>query len=149
MAKRGPKTEQQFRYWHIRRRGASQADIAREHGITRQAVNKSIQLLEREVVFRLLDTAQTSGVLVEWYDARLGVLIGITPQLGNLPCLLLIDDTNRVRLVFDQVDNPDPSAREVVMSELHVVLKRTLGLDIAAEVDFKQMVNRITELAKR
>jgi DNA-binding Lrp family transcriptional regulator len=149
MAKRGPKTEQQFRYWHMRRMGRSQADIAREVGITRQAVSKSIQLLERDVVFRLLDTAQMSGVLVEWYDAERGVLVGVTPQLGNLVSVLLIDGSNRTRLFYDQTNNPDEDVKGRTMEELTEVLGTSLGVTLGPGVDFDAIVRALTRKAKR
>ena len=149
MAKRGPKTDQQFRYWHMRRLGKSQADIAREMDITRQAVSKSIQLMERDVMFRLLETAQMSGVLVEWYDAERGVLVGLTPQLGNLVCVLLIDDSNRPRLFYDQSRNPDEDVKRRTLRELVHVLEVTIGVVVGPGVDFDAIVTAITQKAKR
>ena len=149
MAKRGPKTDQQFRYWHMRRLGKSQADIAREMDITRQAVSKSIQLMERDVMFRLLETAQMSGVLVEWYDAERGVLVGLTPQLGNLVCVLLIDDSNRPRLFYDQSTNPDEDVKRRTLRELVHVLEVTIGVVVGPGVDFDAIVTAITQKAKR
>ncbi len=149
MAKRGPKTEQQFRYWHMRRMGTAQADIAREMGITRQAVSKSIQLMERDVMFRLLETAQMSGVLVEWYDAQRGVLVGITPQLGNIVCVLLIDSDNRTRVFYDQSQNPDEDVRRRTMEELVGVLRDSLGLDPDLDAGFDVLVKAITRKSER
>jgi hypothetical protein len=143
MAKRGPKTEHQFRYWHLRRRGASQSNIARDHDITRQAVSKSIQLVERDVMFRLLDTAQMSGILVEWYDARRGVLIGLTPQLGNLGCIIVIDGTNRPRQFYDQDGNLDDEVRKRTMAELAKTLKDALGLVVDGST-FSQVLKQLT-----
>jgi hypothetical protein len=143
MAKRGPKTEQQFVYWHQRRKGMSQSDIARKHDITRQAVSKSVKLQEREVIFRLLDTAQTSGVLVEWYDERKGVLIGLTPQLGNLACIMIIDTTNRPRVFFDQERNEDVEVRRRTMEDLRAVLDTTLGMKVDRSTPFNMIIEDI------
>ncbi len=144
MAKRGPKTEQQFVYWHQRRSGMSQSDIARRFDITRQAVSKSVKLQEREVIFRLLDTAQSSGVLVEWYDERRGVLIGVTPQLGNLACIMIIDDGNRPRVFFDQERNEDAEVRRRTMDELRAVLDTALGLEVDQDAAFRTIIDEIT-----
>jgi hypothetical protein len=144
MAKRGPKTEQQFLYWHQRRIGRTQADIARDHGITRQAVNKSVQLVERDIMFRLLDTAQMSGILVEWYDANRGILIGLTPQLGKLACIIVIDGSNRPRLFYDQDANADAEVRQRTMEELALVLGDALDLDVPSSYSFGDIVRMLT-----
>lgn len=143
MARRGPKTEQGFRYWHLVRRGMTQASIAREHGVSRQAVSKAVQSAEREVVFRLLDTAQMSGVLVEWYDARRGVLIGLTPQLGNLACILVIDVANRPRMFFDQRRNDDIESARRTMGEMRNVLDEGFGLVIDPSMAFVEVIEMI------
>ena len=143
MARRGPKTEQQFTYWHLRRTGRSQSDIARRFDITRQAVSKAVKLQEREVIFRLLDTAQMSGALVEWYAERRGVLIGVVPQLGNLACIMMIDSANRSRVFFDQDGNDDREARAKTMDELRSVLDAVLGVDVAEDANFKTIIKTI------
>ena len=84
---RGP--EAQFTYWDLRRKGLNQSEIARKFDITRQSVSKSIKVQEREVVIRLLDTAQVSGILPQWYDQRRGVLVGNIPMLGSLRCIVV------------------------------------------------------------
>ncbi|UCC92478.1 MAG: hypothetical protein JSW25_07350 [Thermoplasmata archaeon] len=145
MARRGPKTDQQFRYWHMVRTGKNQADIAREHGVSRQAVSKAVQTAEREVVFQLLDTAQMSGVLVEWYDARLGILIGITPQLGNLACILVIDVAYRPRLFFDQSQNTDVDVVMRTMEDIREVLSLAIGLELDHGATFKDIIDRIVK----
>jgi hypothetical protein len=121
----------------------SQAEIAREHGVSRQAVSKAVQTAEREVVFRLLDTAQMSGVLVEWYDARLGALIGVTPQLGNLACILVIDVSNRPRLFFDQSQNDDPGSVSRTMDDLRDVLDSGLGLRPPTSASFQEIIDQM------
>jgi transcriptional regulator len=145
MAKRGPKTVQQFKYWHLRRIGTSQSDIARRYKITRQAVSKSVKLQEREVMFKLLDTAQMSGILVEWYDAKKGILVGITPQLGNLACIMLIDAKNKTRIFFDQERNRDRKEKARVMSELLKVLTKDLRLALEKGSSFKGIIAMIVK----
>jgi hypothetical protein len=123
----------------------SQADVARDRGVSRQAISKAVQTMEREVVFRLLDTAQMSGVLVEWYDARLGVLIGLTPQLGNLACILVIDVANRPRLFFDQTQNDNPDVVRGTMDELGDVLHLALGMAPTPEASFREIIDLIVK----
>lgn len=53
MAGPEPRPEMQFTYWDLHRKGMTQAQIAREFNITRQAVNKSLKLYERVMMYRL------------------------------------------------------------------------------------------------
>ena len=143
MGKRGSKPEAQFVYWDLRRKGMTQSEIARKFGITRQAVNKSMKLAERDVLYRLLDTAQTSGILVEWQNANKGVLIGITPQLGNLGCVMVLDAGNKIRIFYDQTGSKDAKVRARVMRELDEVLNKTLGLRVDPKMEFKHLIKLI------
>lgn len=145
MAKRGPKGELQFKYWDLRRRGMTQSEIARKFDISRQAVNKSIKLHEREVMYRLLENAQTSGALVEWFDASRGVLIGVTPQLGNLPLLMILDYGNKVRTYFDQSGNPDIELARSTIEDIKSTVRSSLGIDVSDEVSFRSILKRVYE----
>jgi transcriptional regulator len=138
----------QFVYWNLRRHGLSQAEIARRFKISRQAVNKSIMLQEREVLFRLLECAQTSGVLVEWQDAVAGVLIGITPQLGNLPCIMVVDRNKRILMFYDQARNQDKAVRAKVTAGLRNTLEETLRLSIDNDASFKDVIEAIIRSRK-
>jgi len=143
MGKRGSKPEAQFTYWDLRRRGMNQSEIARKYEITRQAVNKSVKLAERDVLYRLLDTAQTSGILVEWQDAWKGALIGISPQLGNMACVMILDVENRVRVFYDQDKAKDKERKATVIWEMDAVLNAALGLRVDPKMKFKEIMKLI------
>ena len=146
MTKYLTKPQAQFEYWHARRLGKTQAQIARQYDITRQAVNKSIKLAEREVLFRLLDSAQMSGILVEWQDHYKGVLIGITPQLGNLVCVMIIDQNNNIRIFYDQAKNKNKVEAEKTIEQLKKLLFEIFGLKIGNKESFKEILGRIINL---
>ena len=145
MGKRGSRPEAQFVYWDLRRHGMNQSEIARTFEITRQAVNKSMKLAERDILYRLLETAQSSGILVEWQDAKKGVLVGITPQLGNLGCILVVDAENRIRTFFDQDGNKDVKMKGRVMKGLDEALKGALGLRVDPKLMFKEIIKLIVK----
>jgi len=136
-------SQMQFRYWDLARKGRSQSEIARDFSISRQAVNRSIKLQEREVMVLLLDRAQDSGVLVEFYDERLGVLAGITPQLGNRLVLMLVDDTGRVRVFYDQEGNHDEAARRQVLADMARTVRSSMGLEADPELPMIEIVRAI------
>jgi hypothetical protein len=143
MARTGPKKIAQFKYWHLRRKGWTQSAIARRFKITRQAVNKSIKLEERDITFQLLDTAQMSGVLVEWYDPRKGVLIGVTPQLGNMVCMMMVDSNGKIRIYYDQTENQDRRQRKIVIDDLVLTLKEVLGMKVDVKLGFRGIMEMI------
>lgn len=145
MVASGPKAEMQFKYWDLKRRGMIQSEIARKYDISRQAVNKSIKLHERDVMYRLLETAQANGALVEWFDASRGVLIGITPQLGNLPSIMILDYNNRVRMFFDQSGNPERDLAISTMKDLKETVLTSLGIDAREEASFRGIIKKVYE----
>lgn len=143
MVKPGFKPEAQFKYWDLRRKGMTQAEISRKFEITRQAVNKSMKLAERDILYRLLETAQTSGILVEWQDAKKGVLIGISPQLGNMGCIMAIDENNKIRIFYDQRNNMDPGTKKKVLDDLERILNDSIGIKIEKDEEFKDLIKEI------
>jgi hypothetical protein len=137
------KLGKQFRYWDLRRKGETQSEISRKFGISRQSVNKSIKLFESEVMYRLIETARSSGTLVEWFDASKGVLIGITPQLGDLRCLILLDNQNKIRTFHDQTKNENREMAASIMGDLKESIKASIGMDLREETTFKSVLGSI------
>jgi len=131
-----------FTYWHSTRLGKSQGEISQQQEITRQAVSKAIKSQERDILERMLNFAQAIGVLVEWYDVSLGILIGITPQLENRTCLIFIDDRNQVLVFYDQEGYtsdkfPNEMAIDRINETLHTNLEKILG--------FKEIATKLTD----
>ncbi len=135
--------EKQFRYWNLRRKGETQSEIARKFKITRQSVNKSIKLYEREVMYKLIEAARSSQTLIEWFDASKGVLIGITPQLGNLHCLIFIDNQNKIRTFFDQSKNEDRELAASIIGDIKESIKVSIGMDLKEEITFRSILGSI------
>jgi len=143
MGRRGPKAEAQFRYWHMHRQGLSQADIARRLDISRQAVSKAVKLQEREVLYRLLETARSSRVLVEWTDGARGVLVGLIPDLGSMACLMVVDVAGEVRMFYDLDRLEDPQRRRRQAGELKELLSSNLKVWIEPGEPFERILERI------
>lgn len=141
---KGTPKNAQFTYWNKRRKGKKQSTIAKEHNITRQAVNKSIKLQERDILFRLLDTARSSGILVEWQDVERGILIGISPQLGNIPCILILDDHNEIQLFYDQTNNSNAQIKKKIYTKMQDLLKNILQININQTDSFQDIINKTT-----
>lgn len=143
MGRRGPKAEAQFRYWHMHRQGLSQAEIARRLDISRQAVSKAVKLQEREVLYRLLEAARSSRMLVEWTDGTRGVLVGLIPDLGSLACLMVMDVAGQIRMFYDPERLEDRERQDLQRTELKELLSSNLKVWIEAGDSFKQILERI------
>ena len=146
MKKRASKPNLQFSYWNMRRKGVSQSEIARQFGISRQAVSKSVKLQERDILFKLLDYAQASRVLVEWVSATKGLLVGIIPQLGNIACLVVMDDSDRMQMFYDPAGSGVRDPKGNRMTELRTVLEDALGVELPEGQSFKELAGELPKL---
>ena len=138
-------SESQFHYWDLRRRGIPQSEISMDHNISRQAVSKAIMAQERNVEIRLLQHAESSGILVEWYNSSLGILIGIIPPLGDIICIMLIDRTDKIRIHYDPEALKGRSGREKAFSRLKEDLESILGKDFIKTGQMKIILNSIVK----
>lgn len=145
MMKPGSRRYAQFTYWNLRRKGKIQSEIARDHGISRQAVNKSVKLMERDILYRMLEFCRTSGALVEWTDAERGVTVGIITQLERIGCILLVDDSGSMRMFYDTDRIVKGKERKQVMTELQILLRDALGIEIGLKDTFKEIIEKIIE----
>ena len=143
MVSRGQRSEMGFRYWDMRRKGMTQAEISRRFEISRQAVNRSISLQERDVMYRLLEVAQMSGTLVEWFSALKGILVGTTPQLESRSSIMVLDIDNNIRIYYDQTDNSDMEMARSKLNELRSTLKDTLGMEMYEKRTFRSVLNSV------
>jgi len=136
----------QFLYWHAARKGTSHAEIARSFAPqepSRQAVNKAVRKQVQKQLFRLLDAAETAGVLIEWQDADIGVLVGVSPQLGGLASIFIVDATDRIQLFYDQTNNPDAAIKAQVLQKLATLVNDVLGLAVESGTSVNKVINLI------
>jgi hypothetical protein len=122
------------------RKGTTQSEIYKETGISRQAVSKAIKSFERDLTVKLLEFAQSLGILVEWYSVSYGVLVGIQPQLDNLLVLLIIDNHGDMKVYYDQDKREDGQKEKMKFLNL---IKEALNQDVPANASFEQIVNHI------
>ncbi|MBN1539726.1 MAG: MarR family transcriptional regulator [Candidatus Thermoplasmatota archaeon] len=148
MFRKGATAEAQFNYWNLRRGGGSQSDISRMFDITRQSVSRSVKVQERDVVIRLLEHAQVSGILPTYYDQVLGILIGTIPTLGNLKCLLIIDEKNDTKMFYDPSANPDDELKEASQVEMGRILNSVLATDRFDGLDFLATIDELMKIKR-
>ena len=75
-------TPLQRKYWGLRRRGLTQADISRELDVTRQTVNKTLNVIDSRVSRALLEAARVNRVEISQVNPEQGFLLGRSPSLG-------------------------------------------------------------------
>jgi hypothetical protein len=100
-------------------------------------------------LFRLLNAAETAGVLVEWQDANIGVLVGVSPQLGGLASIFVVDASDHVQLFYDQTNNPDGETGAQVLDKLANLINDVLGLDVESGTSVKEVINLIVAFRRQ
>lgn len=88
-------TPLQRKYWGLRRSGLTQADISREMDVTRQTVNKTLDIVDSRVSRALLEAAQVNRVEINRVDSEKGFLLGHSPSLG-MDVLVTFSDRNGI-----------------------------------------------------
>ena len=92
-------TPKQRRFWRLRFNGLTQAEISREMEITRQTVNKTLNVIDSKVNKALLEAAQINKVTINRMDSEKGFLLGQSPALG-MPLLITFSDANGVQIWY-------------------------------------------------
>jgi hypothetical protein len=106
-------------------------------------VNKAVRKQVQKQLFRLLDAAETAGVLVEWQDADIGVMVGVSPQLDGLVSLFIVDVHDRIQLFYDQTNYPDADTRSQVLHKLANLFNDVLGLAVTNDTTVTKVIDLI------
>lgn len=149
MSRRGKKARTQFEYWDLRRRGMPQTEISDRFSVSRQAVSKAVNSQKSNVESRLLQSAESSGILVEWYDKGSGILIGIIPPLGDLICIVVIGSEDRLRVHYDPGRIGGRVQRKKAWTSLREDLEYIFGRDLLEKEDIITIIEKITNLGGR
>ena len=92
-------TPKQRKYWSLRRKGLSQAEISRMMGVTRQTVNKTFDAIDSRVSKALLEAAEINRIEVSRVDPKKGFLLGRSPSLG-VDVLVTFSDRNGIQVWY-------------------------------------------------
>ncbi len=92
-------TPKQRKYWSLRRKGLSQAEISRMMGVTRQTVNKTLDAIDSRVSKALLEAAEINRIEVSRVDPKKGFLLGRSPSLG-VDVLVTFSDRNGIQVWY-------------------------------------------------
>jgi hypothetical protein len=79
-----PAGEKQFEFWVLRRNGLPNINIAKQFGISRQAVSRALIGMDKRIEETLLEMARANRIEVEKLDSTKGILFGrSTPFKAN------------------------------------------------------------------
>ncbi len=92
-------TPKQKRFWRLRFDGLTQAEISREMDISRQTVNKTLNVIDSKVAKALLEAAQLNRVTISRVDMEKGFLLGRSPTLG-MATLITFSDMNGIQIWY-------------------------------------------------
>lgn len=71
-----PAGEKQFEFWVLRRNGLPNINIAKQFGISRQAVSRALIGMDKRIEETLLEMARANRIEVEKLDSTKGILFG-------------------------------------------------------------------------
>ena len=83
--------------WGLRRQKLSQADIGRRLGITRQAVNKALGVIDSKMEQAFLEAAETNRLEVRKLDLVEGVMEAHSPAY-RIPVVVSLSRANGLRV---------------------------------------------------
>jgi transcriptional regulator with XRE-family HTH domain len=113
-------TTKQRKYWGLRRRGLTQADISRKMEVTRQTVNKTFNAIDSRVSKALLEAAQINRIEITRLDPELGYLIGRSPSLA-LEVLITFSERNGIQVWYKgESDCSECAGRNSCMQKLRI-----------------------------
>lgn len=71
-----PAGEKQFEFWVLRRNGLPNINIAKQFGVSRQAISRALLSMDKRIEDTLLEMARANGIEVEKLDSKKGILFG-------------------------------------------------------------------------
>ncbi|KKG09907.1 hypothetical protein [Methanosarcina mazei] len=71
-----PEGEKQFEFWVLRRNGLPNINIAKQFGISRQAISRALLSMDKRIEETLLEMARANRIEVEKLDPKKGILFG-------------------------------------------------------------------------
>ncbi len=104
----------------------------RRHDVTRQVVPRSVKLEEREIMFQMLITACSTGILAK-----------LVAQRGNLRCVMVVDSSAQIQLFYDQRHNPDDDAAGKRLEKMVRTIGDATGVRLDRSSNFQQLPRSI------
>lgn len=74
--------EKQFEFWKLRRAQIQNITIAKNFGISRQAVSKALLSIDGKIETALREMAKANKIAIEKINPQMGILLGRSVPLG-------------------------------------------------------------------
>lgn len=71
-----PAGEKQFEFWVLRRNGLPNINIARQFGVSRQAISRALLSMDKRIEETLLEMARANRIEVQKLNSKKGILFG-------------------------------------------------------------------------
>ncbi len=99
-----PLTTKQIALWRLKRSGLRISEIATRLGISRQAVHKSLRIIEAKIYKALVSTATAAKIEIKNIDIEKGLLIGWSPWL-KVDVYIIFSAKNGIQIWFKHEGN--------------------------------------------
>ena len=139
-----PTDDKQFTFWTMRRRGMKNIAIAKQLGISRQAVSRALLLMDEKVETTLRDIAQAHQIAVEKLNAERGILLGRSIPFKTA-AIIFISAKHGVQVWFEHEGDCGTCERYTTCIELLWDYAGELGIKIEKTADPTKMAEELFE----
>ncbi len=139
-----PTDEKQFTFWAMRRGGMANIAIAKELGISRQAVSRALILMNERIETILRDMAKANSISVEKINPERGVLIGRSIPFKTA-AIIFVSEKHGVQVWFEHEGDCENCERYKECIELLWDYAGELGVKIEKTDDPTRMADELFE----
>jgi transcriptional regulator len=97
-------TPREASIWDLRRKNHSQSEIGRKLGVSRQAVHKAYQLIDKKVEQAFMETAEINNFVIKNINLVEGVMSAHSPAHG-IPVVVSLSNVNGLKVWYLYDDN--------------------------------------------
>jgi predicted transcriptional regulator len=139
-----PTDDKQFAFWTMRRNGMANIEIAKNLGISRQAVSRALILMNERIETVLRDMAKANSIAVEKVNAEQGVLIGRSIPFKTA-AIIFVSEKHGVQVWFEHEGDCGNCERYTECIELLWDYAGELGVKIEKTDDPTEMADELFE----
>jgi hypothetical protein len=139
-----PTDDKQFAFWSMRRSGMANIAIARQLGISRQAVSRALILMNEKIEAVLLDMAKANSIAVERINAERGILIGRSIPFKTA-AIIFVSEKHGIQVWFEHEGDCGSCERYKECIELLWDYAAELGVKIEKTDDPTRMADELFE----
>jgi predicted transcriptional regulator len=137
-----PTDEKQFAFWAMRRSGMTNIAIAKQLGISRQAVSRALIQMDEKIEAVLRDMAKANSIAVEKVNAERGVLIGRSIPFRTA-AIIFVSEKHGIQVWFEHEGDCGSCERYTECIELLWDYAGELGVKIEKTDDPTKMADEL------